>query len=73
MAALRAQVYLTREQRERIDEVAARSGRSLAEIVRLALDEYLEKAAPDADTALEATFGTVPSLEVPSRGEWDRG
>ena len=73
MAATRTQVYLTQEQRERIDEVAARSGQSLAEIVRLALDEYLEERAPDPDAALKATFGTVPDLEVPSRDEWDRG
>lgn len=73
MPATRTQVYLTQEQRERIDEVTARSGQSLAEIVRLALDEYLEERAPDPDAALAATFGTAPDLEVPSRDEWDRG
>ncbi|HEV8241441.1 MAG TPA: CopG family transcriptional regulator [Thermoanaerobaculia bacterium] len=73
MPATRTQVYLTPAQRERIDEMAASSGRSLAEIVRLALDEYLEDRAPNPDAVLKATFGALPGLEVPSRDEWDRG
>jgi hypothetical protein len=73
MPATRTQVYLTREQRERIDELAASRGLSLAEVVRLALDDYLEDKAPSPDAALRETFGTLPDLEVPSRDEWDRG
>lgn len=74
MSATRTQVYLTAEQREKIDALRRRDGRTLAEVVRAALDEYLEREAPaDLQAALDATFGTMPDLEVPSRDEWDRG
>jgi len=72
MAATRTQVYLTQEQRERIDELRARDGRSLAEVVRDALDSYLERERPDAAAAFGATFGAAPDLVVPSRDEWSR-
>jgi hypothetical protein len=73
MAATRTQVYLTPEQRQRIDELAARRGLTMAEVIRLALDEFLEEEAPNPDAALSATFGALPDLELPSRDEWDRG
>jgi predicted DNA-binding protein len=73
MSAVRTQIYLTQRQRQGIDQLARRSGRSLADIVRDALDDYLEHQVPDAGTALDATFGSLPDLEVPSRREWDRG
>lgn len=73
MAATRTQVYLTPEQRQRIDELAARRGLTMAEVIRLALDEFLEDEAPNPDGALRATFGALPDLELPSRDEWDRG
>lgn len=73
MAATRTQIYLTREQRERLDEVTQRQGKSLAEVVRQAVDEYLDRSALDLQSALEASFGSMPDLEVPSRDEWDRG
>jgi predicted DNA-binding protein len=73
MAATRTQIYLTREQRERLDALGRREGKPLAELVRAAVDTYLERSAPDADSALAATFGALPELEVPSRDEWDRG
>jgi hypothetical protein len=72
MSATRTQVYLTRSQRDRIDAIARAQGITLAEVVRRALDEYLGDA-PDADTALAATFGADPDIEAPSRDEWDRG
>jgi len=71
--ATRTQVYLTPEQRERIDALRKREGRSLAEVVRTALDAYLGVEHVDAETALRETFGALPGLEVPSRDEWDRG
>ncbi|MDW5598049.1 ribbon-helix-helix domain-containing protein [Conexibacter stalactiti] len=72
MAAVRTQIYLTTEQRERLDEVGRREGKPLAELVRAAVDDYLAHAAPDAQSALDATFGAVPDLVVPSRDEWNR-
>jgi ribbon-helix-helix CopG family protein len=73
MSSTRTQVYLTLEQRQRIDELAASRGLTLAEVVRLALDEFLEEEAPKPEEALAATFGAAPDVEPPSRDEWDRG
>ncbi len=47
-------------------------GKKLAELVREAVDAYLEHPATDRDAALDATFGTAPGIEVPSRDEWTR-
>lgn len=68
--AQRTQIYLSDEQRARIDELAARRHLTMAEVVRRAIDTYLA-----LDDDLDATFGTAPGLRagVPSREEWDRG
>lgn len=73
MPSTRTQVYLTDEQRRRLDTRSRREGRSLAHLIREAVDEYLRDETPDAEASLDATFGTLPDLEVPSRDEWDRG
>lgn len=70
--ATRTQVYLTSDQRERIDELIKREGKSLAWVVREALDQYLAGPTSDRGRVLDATFGTIPDLEVPPRSEWDR-
>jgi hypothetical protein len=80
MAATRTQIYLTQEQRDRIEELRSRDGRTLAEVIRTALDEYLEThSRPDeererAETqrVLDETFGIAPDFEVPPREEWNR-
>jgi hypothetical protein len=75
MAATRTQVYLTQEQRDRIEELRARDGRTLAEVIRAALDSYLPPPEPDLEKlqrVLDETFGSCPDLEVPPREEWDR-
>ncbi len=70
----RTQVYFTAEQRRRIDTLAEREGKTLAAVVREAVDAYTAAAAaPDVDAVLEETFGSMPHLEVPARSEWDRG
>lgn len=73
MAAIRTQIYLSDEQRQKIDKIVEAEGVSLAEVVRRALDSYLAAAIPDPRHALERTFGALPDLNVPSRDEWDRG
>lgn len=73
MSSTRTQIYLTPEQRKRLDALALRRRRSLAALVREAVDAYLAQAGPDAESALSATFGRAPELEVPPRDEWDRG
>ncbi|MGI8608944.1 MAG: CopG family transcriptional regulator [Candidatus Dormibacteria bacterium] len=72
MAATRTQVYLTTEQRRRIDDLITRNGQSLAWVIREALDQYLAAPGADRQTALDATFGALPRLSVPSREEWNR-
>ena len=73
MAATRTQVYLTSEQRKKIETLRAREGKTLAEVVREALDAYLADEPADPHEVLKAAFGALPELEVPSRDEWDRG
>jgi predicted DNA-binding protein len=72
MSAIRTQIYLTPEQRERIDRFAHSKGVTMAEVIRAALDEYLDEVA-DPAAALAATFGADTDVTVPSRDEWDRG
>ncbi len=73
MSATRTQVYLTAEQRHRIDTIARTEGVTLAEVIRRALDCYLEDDKLDPGTALAATFGADPEARAPGRDEWDRG
>jgi predicted DNA-binding protein len=73
MSATRTQVYLTDEQRQRIDALAEAEGVTMAEIIRRALDSYLEDETPDPALALAVTFGVAPDATVPSRNDWDRG
>lgn len=72
MSATRTQIYLTDEQRRRIDQAAKARGVTMAEIVRQALDAYLAQDL-DPSAVLAATFGAAPDASVPSRDEWDRG
>ena len=68
----RTQIYLTADQRRRIKEVASAEGVSMAEVIRRALDGYLDEQA-EPDKALAATFGVAKDFEIPSRDEWERG
>lgn len=81
MAATRTQVYLTEEQRREIEELRARDGRTLAEVIRAALDEYLqthgresrEREREETQRVLDETFGIAPEFPYPDRSDWDRG
>ena len=73
MSATRTQVYFTEEQRRKLDLRAAREGKTLAEVVREAVDAYVTDEPADVAAPLDETFGSMPELEVPSRTEWDRG
>ena len=72
MTSKRTQLYLTEEQRRRLDDMGKRKGRKMAEMVREAVDAFLAGSGTGLAAALDATFGTMPDLEVPSRDEWDR-
>jgi hypothetical protein len=71
MPHTRTQIYLTDEQRSLATERGRREGTSMAHVIREAVDAYLVEPDPQVDEALDATFGTLPTLEVPSRDEWD--
>jgi predicted DNA-binding protein len=73
MSATRTQVYLTAEQRKKLDVRGRREDKTLAQLIREAVDRYLENEVGDPDEVLEATFGALPDLQVPDRAEWDRG
>jgi len=73
MASTRTQIYLTERQRARLDELGRQEDKSLAELIREAVDLYLERGPVDLHQALSETFGASPRLEVPDRSEWDRG
>lgn len=72
MPATRTQIYLTAEQRRRLDVRRKRDHRTLAELIRDAVDAYLAEE-PDPQVVLIETFGSLPDLAVPSRDEWERG
>jgi hypothetical protein len=73
MPATRTQVYLTEDQRRRIDEFSKLEGLTMAEVVRRAVNAYLKDRQIDPASALSATFGVDPEASPPDRGEWDRG
>ena len=74
MASTRTQIYLTADQRKRLDELAKREGKTLAQLIREAVDEYLrevERENVDIQAHLDRFFGIAPDFEVPPR-EWGR-
>jgi len=73
MSATRTQVYFTEQQRRRLDALAEREGKTLAQIVREAVDSYVPDVPPDLSAMLDEAFGAVPDITVPPRSEWDRG
>jgi predicted DNA-binding protein len=67
MSSTRTQIYLTKEQRDRLDERGAQTGLGLAEMIRRAVDDYLGDQG-DMKAALDETFGVLTDLELPARG-----
>jgi predicted DNA-binding protein len=72
MPSTRTQIYLTDDQRRQLDVRGRRTGAPMARMIREAVDAYLAGDRPDMEAALEATFGSLPDLDVPGRDEWDR-
>jgi hypothetical protein len=73
MASTRTQIYLTDDQRRRLDARGRRTGAPMARLIREAVEAYLADEKVDTESALAETFGTLPDLEVPGRDEWERG
>ena len=72
MASTRTQIYLTDDQRRGLDARGRRTGAPMARMIREAVDAYLANDRPDAQAALDETFGALPDLQLPNRDEWDR-
>ncbi len=73
MSATRTQVYFTEEQRRKLDALTKRERKTLAEVVREAVDAYTAQPPSDLESVLDEAFGSMPDLEVPDRSKWDRG
>jgi ribbon-helix-helix CopG family protein len=77
MSATRTQVYLTAEQRAGLDERARVERKTMAHVIRDAVDIYLaaDVDGQERERLLADTFGACPTLgkRLPSRDEWDRG
>lgn len=69
--ARRTQIYLTAEQRAELDARASDEGASLAQLIREAVDEYLDSRPASLDEALSSSFGVVPDAEAAPRAEWE--
>jgi predicted transcriptional regulator len=73
MSATRTQVYFTADQRERLDSLARRDGKTLAAVVREAVDAYVAAASPDLAGMLDESFGSMPDFAATRHDDWDRG
>lgn len=73
MSATRTQVYLTEEQRRKLDALTKREGKTLAQVVREAVDAYTAQPPSDLESVLDEAFGSMPDLEVSDRTDWNRG
>ncbi|CAN5127427.1 hypothetical protein BH18CHL2_BH18CHL2_03900 [soil metagenome] len=71
MVATRTQIYLTTEQRRRLDARGKREGQTLAALIRAAVDAYLNDDSAAAEDAIKRTFGSMHDLEPPARSDWD--
>jgi predicted DNA-binding protein len=73
MASTRTQIYLTDDQRRRLDARGKKAGAPMAQLIREAVESYLVDDKVDMEAALDETFASLPELELPSRDEWNRG
>jgi Ribbon-helix-helix protein, copG family len=67
MYSERTQVLLSREQRERLERMAGREGRSVGSLIREAIESYTAVGPTSRAEAAEALIG----LRVPL-GEWEQ-
>jgi ribbon-helix-helix CopG family protein len=74
MSATRTQVYLTAEQRAALDQRADVERKTMAHVIRDAIDSYLAGDLDDQQRsrAFADTFGSCSGLaeRIPSREEW---
>jgi hypothetical protein len=61
-------VYFTAEQRERLDALARRGGKTVGAVVREAVDAYISESSPGCEDVLDESFGSMPDFEACGRG-----
>ena len=72
MPALRTQIYLSSDQRRKLDARRRRERKTLAAVIRDAIDAYVgADRTRDVERVLDETFGVNPNFIVPSRDEWE--
>lgn len=71
----RTQIYLDDDQVRRLQARARADGSTKSAVIRAAIDQFLKRKSrrDDLRAHLDATFGSISSIEVPARDEWDRG
>lgn len=75
---IRTQIYLTKRERDELKRLAKRSGRKQSELIRKAIDEFVERQRPEGmQTALDALAGAwKDKQDVPDyrclRDEWSK-
>jgi len=75
---IRTQLYLTEEERTRLSQLARRTGKKQSELVREAVDAYLDRQAVDerADALRQVVGIWSNRTDLPDfaeiRREWDR-
>ncbi len=72
MGAVRTQIYLTEKQRKALDARRRRERKTLAAVVRDAIDAYIGvPATADAQRIVDASFGSIPDFKIqPRHGAW---
>jgi len=75
---IRTQIYLTKEERDGLKEASAATGKKQSELIREAVDQYLDEAKDSRRQAiLKETAGAwgnrkdIPDYEE-TRKSWDR-
>ena len=61
VASVRTQIYITEEQKRLLEREAGRKKRSVAELIRSAIDLYLGQAKTQKEDALSEIVGTGSS------------
>lgn len=71
----RTQIYLEDDQDRQVQARARADGTTKSAVIRAAIDQFLKRRSrrDDLRAHLDATFGSMPSIEIPGRDEWDRG
>jgi metal-responsive CopG/Arc/MetJ family transcriptional regulator len=75
---IRTQIYLTARQRSELSDIARNSGKKQSEIIREAIDRFIEQAGNDKkESVLQEAAGIwknrkdLPDLRM-LRSDWDR-